>query len=84
MTAVGVKGLLMRRRASFVVCALSKVELSRRTCRGFGGLGGSWVDESAEAFGAREARNWATRARWVCARCMSVCEEDMASECVGV
>jgi hypothetical protein len=38
VTAVGVKGGVIRRRESFVVCAFRRVDESRRTWRGFGGL----------------------------------------------
>ena len=84
MTAEGVKGLFIRRRASFVVWALRRVALSRRTWRGFGGFGGRVVGVSVVVFGEREVRNWVISARWVCARRTSVCEEAIATREVVV
>lgn len=56
--AEGVKGLLMIRRESFVVCAFKRLEESRRRRRGCGGSG---VEETSAAGELREACNVVTK-----------------------
>lgn len=63
-----VKGLLMSSRLSLVMCALSRVALSRSTWRGFGGFGGRLVEDASGVFGERELRYWPTSACCVDAR----------------
>ena len=56
--ALGVNGLLMSNKLSFVVCAFSKEAESRRTWRGFGGFAGSVASLVEED---KEAKNCAMR-----------------------
>lgn len=72
VTADGVKGLLIKSRLSLVVWALRRVALSRRTCSGFGGFGGS-VEAELESVGDRAARYWDTSVFCDATRSISDC-----------
>lgn len=61
--ADGVKGLLIARRLSLVVCAFTSFAASARMWSGFGGLSRGVAGEGVVVTCVREVENWTSRMR---------------------